>query len=82
MHKYIKGKLNKYIILPCPCCSNNKKIINGQFLKYARKQAGLDQRTFGNLIRPKVSSSYISDIERNRRDCPENIFEVYMRLRK
>lgn len=80
MHKHNHDKPTKWINISCPCCSGNKKVINGQLLKYARERANLSQREFGKFL--KVSSPYISDIERNRRDCPEDIFEAYMSLKK
>ena len=80
MHKHNNGEPTKWIIVSCPCCSGNKKVINGQLLKYAREQANLSQREFGWIV--NLSSPYISDIERNRRDCPEDIFKAYMKLRK
>lgn len=76
---HIKHKLSKWITVPCSCCNGKRKVINGQWLKNIREQAMIDQRTFGRET--NTSGPYISDIERNRRDCPTDIFEAYLRLK-
>ena len=77
MHKH-NGQLSKWITTPCPCCGGNRKIINGQWLRQLRENVMMDQRTFGSMT--NTSGPYISDIERNRRDCPNDILDAYMRL--
>jgi len=78
MHKH-NGNIAKWITVKCPNCGSNKRIINGQWLKMIRVQADLDQRAFGRYV--NVTSPYISDIERNRRDCPTDILEMYLSFR-
>lgn len=68
----------KYIITPCNECSKPKKVLNGNWLRAIREKAGLNQRAFGKCI--NTSSPYISDIERNRRECPIDILEAYLKL--
>lgn len=80
MHIHNNTNIIKWITTPCPNCGGNKKIINGQWLKAIRNKAGLDQRAFGKLV--NTTSPYISDIERNRRDCPSDIFEMYLNLKE
>lgn len=72
--------INKYIKIPCNECGHQKRVINGVWLKDIRESAQLTQRQFGELF--KVSSPYISDIERNRRECPDNILHGYLTLDK
>lgn len=69
-----------YITTPCPCCGQATRQLNGLWLRDLRKAAGLTQRAFGK--RHKVSSSYISDIERNRRTCPDTIAADYRSLER
>jgi DNA-binding transcriptional regulator YiaG len=70
--------VKKYIEIPCNECGTPKKIINGQWLKQVREDSGMNQREFGALT--KTSSPYISDIERNRRSCPDDILFHYLEL--
>ena len=56
------------------------RTVNGLWLKQLREDAGLTQRQFG--IRVHKSSPYLSDIERNRRECPERIYEAYRNLER
>lgn len=75
-HKHTRHKINKYITVSCPCCNGNRRIVNGQYLKMLRESVMMDQRTFGKPL--SVSGPYISDIERNRRDCPEDVLNAYL----
>jgi len=70
--------MNKFITLPCNECGHPKRVINGRWLKSLRENAEISQRAFGKIF--KVSSPYLSDIERNRRTCPENILQGYIDL--
>jgi len=79
MHKHIKAMPPKWTTIPCPCCNGRRTVINGQWLRTIREQAFMDQRKFGKEI--NVSGPYISDIERNRRDCPADVMEAYLRLK-
>lgn len=81
-HIHNGNKISKWITIPCPCCNGKKKVINGQWLKSKREQAELDQRTFGSFLIPAVSGPYISDIERNRRECPPEVLDGYLSLVK
>jgi predicted transcriptional regulator len=67
------------ILLPCPCCGHPARTINGRWLRYKREQAGLDQRSLAK--RMHVSGPYLSDLERNRRECPPDILAVYRSLK-
>jgi len=78
MSKHNSYNPNKWLDLPCPCCDGMRRVINGQWLKKLREEAGLDQRKFGKRV--KRSGPYISDIERNRRECSSDILEEYIRL--
>jgi hypothetical protein len=64
---------------PCPTCGHPRDVVNGAILRFWRQRAGLDQRTFGKSLR--VSGPYISDIETNRRECPDHVWQAYQRLR-
>ena len=69
--------ITKYITIPCNECGSPKRVINGLWLREIReKSLKLSQREFGKKF--KISSPYISDIERNRRECPEDILEAYL----
>lgn len=54
--------------------------VNGQWLKWKREHARLDQRTFGATL--GVSGPYLSDIENNRRQCPVEIEAAYRALKR
>jgi transcriptional regulator with XRE-family HTH domain len=71
--------MTKYITLPCNECGQPNRVVNGQWLREIRESANLSQREFGKLA--NCSSPYISDIERNRRSCPSDILEYYLKLR-
>ena len=65
--------------MPCPHCGQAVRRRNGLYLKELRERAGIDQRTFGKGA--GVSGPYISDIERNRRECPEDLLIMYLQLK-
>lgn len=71
-------KPKKYVKLHCSECGNKRKVINGSYLRWLREDAQMDQRQFGKEV--NRSGPYISDIERNRRDCPSDILDAYLRL--
>lgn len=62
----------------CPTCGQAMTTTNGLYLRELRQAAQMTQRKFGRII--KMSSPYISDIERNRRACPPAILKAYLRL--
>lgn len=66
------------IKLPCPTCGKTMQVTNGLYLRQLRQTALLTMGKFGRAL--KVSSPYISDIERNRRPCPPRILKAYLRL--
>jgi DNA-binding XRE family transcriptional regulator len=68
-----------YLTLPCPCCGQPRRVPNGARLRHYREAAQIDQRTFGKFV--GLSGPYISDIERNRRDCPASVLAAYGELR-
>lgn len=70
--------ISKYIKIPCNECGKPKRVINGQYLKQQRENAQLSQREFGRLV--NMSSPHLSDIERNRRECPEDVVQAYLLL--
>jgi len=72
-------KSSKYYDKFCSECGAKHKVINGLWLRDIREEANMDQRTFGKET--NTSGPYISDIERNRRDCPSDILEAYLRLK-
>ena len=71
--------ITKYIMVPCNECGSPKKVINGLWLREIREKANLDQRAFGKTV--NSSSPYISDIERNRRECPPDILNGYLSIK-
>lgn len=78
MHKHLHKKPSKWVNVPCPCCDGKVKVINGQYLRHLRELSQIDQRTFGS--KTNSSGPYISDIERNRRECPPDILREYLKL--
>lgn len=72
-------KSSKYYDKTCSECGQKHKALNGLWLRDIREKANMDQRTFGKET--GTSGPYISDIERNRRDCPSDILEAYLRLK-
>lgn len=71
---------DKYRAGRCPTCGHKIIEISGAWLKWRRERAGLDQRTLAKRL--KISGPYLSDIERNRRECPPSIERAYFKLRK
>lgn len=57
----------KFLPVPCPSCGAPMAVINGAWLRFVRKNAGLTLRAFAT--RAGVSAAYICDIEHNRRNC-------------
>lgn len=72
-------KAPKYYDTHCPTCGHKTRRVDGRWLRQVRETAALTQREFG--ARFDVSSPYISDIERNRRDCRPDILQGYLDLR-
>jgi DNA-binding transcriptional regulator YiaG len=68
----------KLIKEECPHCRNKRRVINGAWLRWKREKAGIDQRTIANML--GFSGPYISDIERNRRECPASVIKLYRSL--
>jgi transcriptional regulator with XRE-family HTH domain len=63
----------------CPHCGKKTRAINGAWLRWLREGRGLDQRTLARML--DLSGPYLSDIERNRRACPDLIRDAYQELR-
>lgn len=59
----------------CPHCQAKRRVLNGARLRWTRERAGVDQRTFAAMI--GISGPYLSDIERNRRECPPHVRDLY-----
>lgn len=62
----------------CPTCGTPRTIVNGAWLRDRRESAGLSLRDLG--ARLGFSAVYLSDIERNRRNCTPKIREAYEAL--
>ena len=73
------GRPTKYLAVPCGECGYLYRRLNGAWLRDRRQRAGIDQRTLARRL--GVSGSYLSDIERNRRACPERVLAAYRRLK-
>jgi hypothetical protein len=71
-----------YTRVRCAHCRGTGTIttVNGQWLKWKREHARLDQRTLGATL--GVSGPYLSDIENNRRVCPVEIEAAYRALKR
>lgn len=67
-----------FLQLPCPTCGQLTQMRNGLVLKSRRERAGLTQREFGRRV--GFTSPYLSDIERNRRRCPDDLWRAYHAL--
>lgn len=57
----------KFTHQSCPTCGTPRSVVNGEWLRFVRKGAGLTLRQFAE--RAGVSAPYICDIELNRRNC-------------
>jgi transcriptional regulator with XRE-family HTH domain len=57
----------KFFDMPCGSCGSPRAVVNGAWLRFVRKRAGLSLREFA--VRAGVSAAYICDIEHNRRNC-------------
>lgn len=57
----------KFTDQACQTCGASRAVLNGAWLRFVRQRAGLTLREFAT--RAGVSAPYISDIERNRRNC-------------
>lgn len=60
-------KPSKFAEQPCSLCGTPRSVVNGEWLRFVRKCAGLTLRQFAK--RAGVSPAYICDIEHNRRNC-------------
>ena len=59
----------------CSKCGSLHSVINGAWLRERRKRAGLTLRDFAKRV--GVSAPYISDIEKNRRNCLPAMLDAY-----
>lgn len=67
-----------WITRPCPTCGHPTRVRNGALLCWWREQAGLSQRRLAKEL--GISGPYLSDLETNRRTCPDDIYSAYARL--
>jgi DNA-binding transcriptional regulator YiaG len=65
----------KYRTIVCGECGAPRRVINGTWLRFRRESRELDQRAFARRL--GISGPYLSDLERNRRDCPAVILRAY-----
>jgi ribosome-binding protein aMBF1 (putative translation factor) len=70
---------SQHRVTRCPTCGHKLVVVSGAYLRWRRESAGVDQRTLAKRL--QVSGPYLSDIERDRRDCPPSIEAEYRRLR-
>lgn len=59
----------------CSRCGAPRSVVNGDWLRFVRLRAGLTLRQFAK--RAGVSAVYISDIERNKRNCLPKMRQQY-----
>ena len=62
----------------CPHCQARRVVTNGAWLRWKRETAQIDQRALAASL--GLSGPYLSDIERNRRDCPARVLRAYREL--
>lgn len=70
--------MTKTTLEPCPTCGRPRPRLNGAWLRGKRERAGLSLREMAR--RMKLSAPYVSDIERNRRGCPDKVRQAYEAL--
>jgi len=63
---------------PCPTCGAPRPVVDPASLRAIRLAAGLSLREVSRRLR--ISPSYLSDIERGTRACPEVVRVSYERL--
>lgn len=70
----------QYITAVCPTCGSDDRlvVVNPAWLRWRRLRSGLSGAEVGR--RAEVAATYISEIERGNRKCPERVLEVYERL--
>lgn len=61
------SRLAKFRDMPCNRCGAPRVVINGDWLRQRRLSAGVTLREAAKRF--GVSAPYLSDIERNRRNC-------------
>ena len=60
---------------PCPTCGCPRGQLNGDFLRWDRKQRGLTLREVAR--RAGLSAAFVCDVELNRRNCPPKLARFY-----
>ena len=73
-------KLQKFTHGACSACGTPKSVINGEWLRFERETAGLTLREMARRL--GYSAPYVSDVERNRRNCTSKIRAAYEALRE
>lgn len=69
----------KFTDAPCPRCGAKQAVLNGQWLRLTRLHAGLTLQEVARRL--SFTAVYLSDIERNRRNCPLKVRAFYEALR-
>lgn len=64
----------------CPRCGSPGNVINGEWLRAQRIKAGLSLREMA--ARMGFSAQYVSDVEKNRRNCLPKFRAAYEALNK
>ena len=68
----------KFIHGACPRCGTPETVLNGEWLRERRKNAGLTLKEMSRRV--GVSAAYICDIEHNRRNCLPSMRDAYENL--
>lgn len=68
----------KWVEVPCVTCGGPTQKLNGLWLRERREKSEMSLRAFARQV--KLSAPYISDIERNNRNCPQDIQRTYEQL--
>ena len=70
--------VQKFCDQPCRRCGASEAVLNGAWLRLRREMAGLTLRELARRL--GYSAAYLSDIERNRRNCLPKVREAYEAL--
>lgn len=63
---------------PCSQCGAPQRVVDGSWLRARREAVGLSLREMAKRL--DVSAPYLSDIERNRRNCLSYVRDAYEAL--
>jgi len=70
MNRFIKGN--------CPLCGHKKQVYDGQYYRKIRESKEWSLRDLA--IEMQITPSYLSDMERNRREMKEKYVNYYFNL--